>query len=151
MAYIVSRPNGSWEARESYRTPDGPRSRTLASFREFTPDVANLIAERSSAPIDLVELERKVVRAGAPVITSEADRAAASLLRQLALGGKPRSGLVSLLADELGHEGERMKLWAGATQAERAEALAELLDLGEALPAPKSERRKEKFPRINSG
>ena len=157
MAFIVSRPNGTWEARESRRTPDGPRARTLATFREFTPEVAAQIAERSSVPVDRDDLVRKASRSGAPVITSEIDRAAADLLRQLALGGAPRKGLASLLADSFGtdgkginHEGERMKLWAGATYEERAQALGDLLDLGEALPVRAAKGAKNGFPRISS-
>ena len=157
MAFIVSKPNGTWEARESHRTPEGPRSRTLATFREFSPEVADRIAGRSAGPVDRDELARKAARAGAPVVTSEIDRTAADLLRQLALGETPRTGLARLLADSLGtggeeadHEGERMKLWAGASMDERAQALASLLDLGEALPARAGNGAKKRFPRISS-
>lgn len=157
MAFIVSKPNGTWEARESHRTPEGPRSRTLATFREFSPEVADRIAGRSAGPVDRDELARKAARAGAPVVTSEIDRTAADLLRQLAMGGALRTGLAKLLADslanggkEVDHEGERMKLWAGASVHERAEALASLLDLGEALPAKAGNGAKKRFPRIRS-
>ena len=32
MAYLARRPSGAVQIRESIRTPDGPRSRTLATF-----------------------------------------------------------------------------------------------------------------------
>ena len=158
MAFIVSKPNGTWEARESHRTPRGPRSRTLATFREFTPEVARRIEERSSASIDREDLRRKVARAGAPVVESEADRAAAEVLREISRGRSLRPGLARLLSDSLAagagvpvdHEADRMKQWAGASTAERAEALADLLDLGESLP-PATRKAATRYPRIESG
>jgi len=150
--FIVARKNGTWEARESGRTPDGPRSRTLATFRELTPDVASLIAERSSVPIGPEEITRIASRTGVPVILSEADRAAASLLRQIATGNNPRPGLMRLINgdEDDGHEADRMKLWAGASRAERGRALTELLDLGDALPAGRRRGPRDKFPKISS-
>lgn len=157
MAFVVSKPNGTWEVRESRRTPAGPRSRTLATFREFTPEVAGQVAERSSTPLDREEIRRKAVRAGAPVADSEVERAAKSLLRQMSLGQKPRRALAQLIGDSfpevrgstVSHEADRMKLWAGASMDERGEALTELLDLGDALP-PVKHRHASVFPRIES-
>ncbi len=156
MAFVVSKPNGTWEARESRRTPKGPRSRTLATFREFTPEVANRIVERSSAAIDREDLRKSAARAGAPIVDSEADRAAAEVLRQVSRGHTVRPGLARLLSDSLSpgdasvtHETDRMKQWAGASTAERAEALADLLDLGESLP-PGGRKAPARYPRIES-
>ena len=154
--FVVARPNGTWEARESYRTARGPRSRTLATFRELTGEVADQVIERSSKPVDRDELQVKATRAGAPVVTTEVDRSAETLLRQMHFGRQPRKGLVRLLRDDFGadqppveHAVDRMKMWAGATKRERAEALVELLDVGDALPRG---RRADKigFPRIRS-
>ena len=155
MAFIVSKPNGRWEVRESRRTPDGPRSRSLASFRELTPGVIERVQERASTSVDPEDLRRRALRAGAPVAESEADRAAAALLREAYLNRRPRPALERLLADtfangdgqRVSHEAERMKLWAGASGEQRAEALVELLELGDALP--KGQRAaKSRFPRI---
>ncbi len=156
MAYVVTKPNGNWEARESFRTPDGPRSRTLASFRELTPEVLDRVRGRATTEVDPEDLRRRAMRAGAPVAEPEADRAAAALLREVAMGSRPRPALERLLADTfsgrgpaVSHEAERMKLWTGASPDERGEALVELLDLGDALP--KRRRRSESsFPRIDS-
>ena len=35
MAYVTARRDGAFEVRESRSTPAGPRSRTLATFREL--------------------------------------------------------------------------------------------------------------------
>ena len=39
MAFVVRRPKGRWEIRESFVGPSGPRARTLASFRVLSEDV----------------------------------------------------------------------------------------------------------------
>lgn len=155
MAFIVSKPNGSWEARESRRTPDGPRSRSLATFRELTPAVIERVQERASTSVDSEDLRRRALCAGAPVAESEADRAAAVLLREACLNRRPRPALERLLADTfasgdrqpVSHEAERMKLWAGASGEQRAKALIELLELGDALPKGRR-AAKSAFPRI---
>lgn len=156
MAFVVTRPNGSWEARESYRTPDGPRSRSLATFRELTPEVVEKVEERASAPVDAEDLRLRAVRAGAPVVESEADRAAAVLLREVSMNRRPRRALENLLADtfsgprvRVSHEAGRMKTWAGASLEERGRTLVDLLDLGDALPAGRR-TGKSGFPRIDS-
>ena len=46
MAYVVARPKGRFEIRESVHTPKGPRARSLANFPELTDDV---LATRPSA------------------------------------------------------------------------------------------------------
>ncbi len=156
MAYVVTKPNGSWEARESFRTPDGPRSRTLASFRELTPEVLDRVRGRAATAVDPEDLRRRAVRAGAPVAEPEVDRAAATLLREISMGSRPRPALERLLADTfqgprqaVSHEAERMKLWTGASPDQRGGALVELLDLGDALPK-KRRSPESRFPRINS-
>lgn len=157
MAFVVTKPNGTWEVRESRRTPAGPRSRTLATFREFTPEVTAQVSERSSVPIESDDLRSKVVRAGAPVTESEVERASKTLLRQLSLGQKPRRALAQLIAESfpeargssVSGEAERMMLWAGASMNERGEALTDLLGLGDALP-PVRRREATVFPRIDS-
>lgn len=157
MAFVVSKPNGTWEVRESRRSPAGPRSRTLATFHEFTPEIADQVADRSSKPVDNDDIRSKVVRAGAPVRDSEVEHAAKTLLRQMSLGQKPRRALARLIADSLpevrgstvSHEAERMKLWVGASMGERSEALIDLLGLGDALP-PVKRRDATIFPRIES-
>jgi len=158
MAFVVTKPNGSWEVRESRRTPDGPRSRSLATFRDLTPEVIERVQERASTPVDTEDLRRRALRAGAPVAESEVDRAAAILLRETYFNRRPRPALEKLLVDTfagqdsppVSHEAERMKLWTGASKEDRARALVELLDLGDALPKRRRSTRSA-FPRIGSG
>lgn len=159
MAFVVAKPNNRWEVRESYRTENGPRSRTLASFSELTPPVEKLVVERSAKDVDIEGLRLKATRAGAPV-TSEIDLMAGRLLKEMQHGRSPNRRLSNLIRDsfrsksQLSHEVDRMKMWTGASQRERAQALEDLLGFGDAIPdrdrRGRSAKRSE-FPRISSG
>ena len=166
MAYVVSRPNGAWEIRESLRTDDGPRSRTLASFRELTPDVVERAQARSAADLDADELREAAHRAGAPVTDAPANAAAAELLRRLSLGDPLRPELRRLLADALGpsglaerpasksdqvsHAARAAAGWIGARAEERGRALRDLLLLADAIPRKPEALVDPGYPRILS-
>lgn len=157
MAFIVSRPNGTWEARESFRTEAGPRSRSLATFRELSPQVIQRIVERVSKPLDIEDLRQRALRAGVPTATG-VDRLSARVAREITLDGPPSRSRSILLTDalrdksELPHHLARMKLWAGATDDERADALADLLRASRAFPPVDWEKRdrRPRFPRIET-
>ena len=59
MAYVVARPKGRFEIRESVHTPKGPRARSLANFADLTDDVLARAGGRASRPFD-AEAVRKV-------------------------------------------------------------------------------------------
>jgi len=73
MAYVVARPRGRFEIRESFHTPKGPRARTLANFEQLTNKVIATAQQRASRPFD-----PDAVRASArkAVKTADARRAA---------------------------------------------------------------------------
>lgn len=102
MAYIVKGKVHRWEIRESHGTPRGPRSSTLATFAELTPDVIERAGERAASPLDAAALEHAARRAGAPVAEPAADRAARQLLAAAARGEQPRPGLARLVAELAG-------------------------------------------------
>ena len=52
MAYVVTRPKGRFEIRESVHTPKGPRARSLANFARFTDEVLERARRRASRPFD---------------------------------------------------------------------------------------------------
>jgi hypothetical protein len=141
--FLVSRPRGSWELRESHLTPSGPRSRTLATFRELTTQTVAHVAGRIPGALDVRALRALCRRAGAPVAPAAADGAAAELLSGLARGERPRGPLLRVLAAELGagngsaSDSELAAArWAAADPAERGRALRDLLLLADRLPAP---------------
>jgi hypothetical protein len=163
MAFIVPTRKGSFEIRESRSTPAGPRSRTLASFRELTDETVAKAQARAAKPLDPADLRAAALRAGAPVAAPPVDRAARELLGQLAKGRRPSPMLKRLLLDALANEdrsdrpadptaavsdsARAVSEWVGTSPRERGEALEDLLLLADALPL---RRRPEKirFPRL---
>ncbi|MGH2853215.1 MAG: hypothetical protein ACRDLF_03365 [Solirubrobacteraceae bacterium] len=67
MAYVVARPNGRYEVRESLHTPQGPRARSLAGFEILTGEVLATAARRATRPFDTGAVIASGRRAGAPV------------------------------------------------------------------------------------
>lgn len=141
MAFIVPRKNGSWEIRETRQTSAGPRSKTLASFRELGEEAIRRASARAAQPLDPEKLRRAALRAGAPLETPLADRAAQQLLAEATAGRRPRRALRTLLAkafedkrhpfpEPVGSESE----WLRASPEEHGETLRQLLLLADALP-----------------
>jgi hypothetical protein len=69
MAYVVARPKGRFEVRESLHTPKGPRARSLAGFDVLTDEVLAAAARRATRPFDAEAVLASARRAGAPVTT----------------------------------------------------------------------------------
>ena len=156
MAYVVRRPGGRWELRESRSTASGPRSRTLASFRELTTEVVERARGRSAAELAPDDIRRAAARAGAPLAMDPAARASAALLRELTLGHQPPTAHRRLLRDALAPVDEEptdaeraVAPWLGATPELRGEALRDLLLLADRIPRSAS-RSNPSFPRLDS-
>jgi hypothetical protein len=64
MAYVVARPRGRFEIRESVHTPEGPRARSLASFAVLTDEVLARARERAVRPFDTDAVRASATRAG---------------------------------------------------------------------------------------
>src|SRR6266851_4963848 len=101
MAFVVPTRRGAYEVRESHNTPKGPRSRTLATFREMTDEVVQKARVRATKPISAEELRGAAARAGAPIPGTPVDRAARETLRLLARGEPLDPLLRGLLLDAL--------------------------------------------------
>ena len=69
MAYVVARPNGRFEIRESVHTEKGPRARSLANFSLLTDDVMARAAGRATRPFDAGAVLGAAQRAGAATAT----------------------------------------------------------------------------------
>jgi hypothetical protein len=65
MAYVVARPRGRFEIRESLHTPKGPRARTLANFERLTEKVLDTARERARRPFDANTVRASAAKAGA--------------------------------------------------------------------------------------
>ena len=66
MAYVVARPRGRFEIRESVHTPKGSRARSLVSFTELSDEVLGKAGKRASRPFDVDAVRASAARAGAP-------------------------------------------------------------------------------------
>lgn len=69
MTYVVARPNGRFEIRESVHTEKGPRARSLANFSLLTDEVLARAAGRAIRPFDAGAVLGAAQRAGAPTPT----------------------------------------------------------------------------------
>jgi hypothetical protein len=102
MAYVVARPNGRFEIRESIHTQKGPRSRSLANFSLLTDEVLARAAGRATRPFDAGAVLGAARRAGAltPTATGPGTRPERSIRtfvessRRMArsLGPRPAAG-----------------------------------------------------------
>jgi len=165
MSYIVPKKNGVFELRESRSTPDGPRSRTLATFRELDSETIEKALARAAKPPSADELRGAALRAGAPVAGSPVDEAARDLLRLIANGGGLDPMLKRLLMDALVREDRSDRPadpsasvsdaarsateWIGASSRQRGKTLRDLLGLADALPI-RPRAAEIGFPRLKS-
>jgi hypothetical protein len=100
MAYVVTRPNGRFEIRESVQTAKGPRARSLANFSVLTDAVLARAAGRATRPFDAEGVRAGSRRAGAPNDTGPAPGAApgpgrpsfVAASRRMARSLEPRPG-----------------------------------------------------------
>lgn len=163
MAYIVGARKGTYEVRESESTPNGPRSRTLVSFRELTDEVIEKAREKATKPPSREELRRSARRAGAPVPRPPIEQAARELIAELAKGGRLDPTLQQILTELLqkgyretanaspANEAARsVAIWMAATPEERGRALVDLLLLADALPSGRRLGKPLEFPRLDS-
>jgi hypothetical protein len=75
MAYVVARPRGRFEIRESVHTPKGPRARSLANFAELSDEVLATARRRASRPFDADAVRSSARRAGTPTRLRRTGRA----------------------------------------------------------------------------
>ncbi len=163
MAFVVATKDGRYEVRESRSTPNGPRSKTLAGFRELDDEVIRKARERASNPPSAEQLRRAARRAGAPVARRPVDQAARELIAALSRGERLSSPLRRILPEMLNtnfEAGDRpapsneaahsMAAWMAASPEERGRTLFELLLLADALPSGGRKHKPLRFPRLNS-
>ena len=65
MAYVVARPKGRFEIRESVHTPKGPRARSLANFAHLDDEVLDRARQRASRPFDTAAVRVAAARVAA--------------------------------------------------------------------------------------
>ena len=83
MAYVVARPRGRFEIRESVHTPKGPRARSLANFELLTDEVLVAASRRATRPFDT------------EAVRMSARKAARSSVARRHLGQRPLGGVAA--------------------------------------------------------
>ena len=161
MAYLVRRPGGTIQIRESVRTERGPRSTMLASFRNDLDDqVLDQADRKAMRPLDRQDLIAKA-RAMGVGWSSSASIAARQLVKRLRHGRTLDPVLVALVRGNLSDMPETQLPdgldeaidWVGATDKERATTLQGLLRLSDAIVRSRDAlppRHREPFPHIDS-
>ena len=155
MAFVIKKPGGRFEVRETRRTPAGPRATTLATFGTFSDEVVRQATARAEQPVDAARLRTSARRAGAPIETARADHLTRQLLCAIAEGQPPAPGLRRALFDALTRsdlpdgQGGDLDRWIGVDDAARGAVLEDLLGLADALPARR--RSALTFPKLSSG
>jgi hypothetical protein len=161
MAFVVARPNGRFEIRESRSIDGRPQSRTLASFRVLDDDVVEHARSRAETPFDVDAVRRSARARGAPVAPPRADLLVNDLLVELDGGATVRPAARRLLerrlagrpADPADHHLARALSWRRASTDQRGEALVDLLSLVDAVgprsPGPRAGGQRRGFPHLH--
>jgi hypothetical protein len=162
MAYLYRRPSGRIEIREAYSTERGPRSRTLVSFQgTLEPEHLERAEARAQRPIDRAKLLERARQLGIPVRASRADANARALLADLRRGDPLDPRLATLLIEAIeplpredsSEEFAEVAEWVGSSDAERGEALRDVLRLYGTIAESRDvvrERPVEPYPRFRS-
>ncbi len=162
VAYLVSRDGNRFDLREAIATPDGPRSRTLATFRApLTPEVLERAATRATRRFDRAEILTRAAELGIATTERREDRAGREVLALLRAGAAIDPVLVTLLRDALAQAAavpvpERLAEvaeWVGAPIERRGAAVRDLLRLSDRIVRARGAVRakpKVAFPRFSS-
>jgi hypothetical protein len=146
MAYVVVRPRGRFEIRESVHTSRGPRACTLANFEHLTDEVLDKARQRASRPFDPDAVRSSALKARKTADARRADR-------------KPLGGVAAPVRPEMRRFVESSRRMAASlesrppqagTTRDPGEALIDLLELTAQIQAFKDPRRPEplQFPSL---
>src|SRR5690242_6322869 len=141
MAFLVRRPGGRFEIRESRATPSGPRARTLATFRVLTGDVLTQARARAHAPFDTAKIKARAAELRVPRRSSVAAATAERLIAQLRAGELLPAAVAAELRSLLPSDSDALpdtlsdaREWLGVDDATRGRAVVDLLLLADAIP-----------------
>ena len=144
MAYVVARPRGRFEIRESVHTPKGPRARTLANFEQLTDKVLDTARLRASRPFDVDAVRASAEKASA---SAAARRSGRGHLGGLATPHRPEMRRFAESSRRMAAALEARPPSAGSAR-DPGDALIDLLDLVAQVSAFRAPRPPEplRFP-----
>jgi len=141
MAYVVVRPQGRFEIRESVHTPKGPRARSLVNFARLTDEVLATARRRASRPFDADAVRASAGRAGAQVDPRRRRRARASSSRS----AHPEARRFIESSRRMAASLESRPPEAGGARRDPGDTLIDLLSFAEQITAFTPDRRAEKL------
>ncbi len=160
MATIIARTDGRYEIRESVTTPRGPRSRTLAIFRELTPEVLDHAATRARDPLDRDEIVARAAELGLHVKRIAGDVDTAEFVRRVRSGTSwpthvraVQTATGSVRTEPLPGHLEPMVDWMGVDDETRSRTLVDLLGLADAIMQHRENaraRERLRFPPLSA-
>jgi hypothetical protein len=125
MAYVVARPKGRFEIRESVHTPKGSRARSLANFAVLTDDVLERACKRASRPFDADAVRAAAERAARPAASRVATRETAATTTTLPSHEQPEMRRFVEASRRMARELERVP--DTASRQDPGDALIDLL------------------------
>ncbi len=143
MAFVISRPGGRFEIRESVHTASGPRARSLVGFKTLTNRALTTAATRAQRPFDAEAVIASARRAGAPIdLPRPAGGVSGQSSRRRFLEASRRMAAITAGS---GTEGVSDR---GSDRADPGAALIELLGFADAVKRsrPESPRTALEFP-----
>lgn len=155
MPYLYVRKSGRVEIREALSTPQGPRSRTLASFRgPLTDEHLERADAAATRPLDRDALRARASELGIPVARASADADAHALIARLRAGARLDPVLATVLRERLAERAapipddlEDVVEWIGAGERERGRALGDILGLYDTIARSREAVREPEPPR----
>lgn len=145
MPTLVERSDGRFELRESVWTARGPRSRTLATFRELTPEVIDHAVGRATTPVDRESIVERAGQAGLHVKRVLGASEAAALIGRArreglwpSLAAAIQEVIGELATGPLPDHLEAIVDWLGVGDKERGEALLDLLRVADRIERSRS-------------
>lgn len=153
MAYVVARPRGRFEVRESLHTSKGPRARTLAGFDVLTDEVLGTAAARAQRPFDPDAIVASARRAGARVDGALVEIGTVPTRRTRGIAGGPEADSRSDAATKRFVDASRRMALSMRTEPHRqaidpGDALIDLLGFADEVARAQPPRSREplRFP-----
>jgi hypothetical protein len=146
MAYVVARPEGRFEIRESLHTQRGPRARTLVGFGVLNDEVLARAAERAQRPFDATAVLASGRRAGAqitagsPVAPIDHRPPSADLATPRAGSGKTRNHPAGRFVAASNRMARSLRRTPRTERMSPGEALIDLLGFADAVTASRPAR-----------
>lgn len=142
MAYLVARPDGRYEIRESRRGKSGPIARSLSTFKILDRSSLDRARANCRGKFDQDQIVKRAKELGVPTqLVGDATELALNLVAEIRSGAALAPGVAAVVREALPETpaidpgiAEAVAEWAGRSDRDRGDALLELMLLAEQYP-----------------